>query len=130
MRQKSVKKSFLKICSEIITAYFFPSRCPLCDSVISYGRELCQDCEKKISYIKEPLCKKCGKQIENKRQEFCSDCSRKKHQYIQGKAVFSYQKELICFHPGMMNRSMGCMHWCGKYQPFCKQGKCYFPFSC
>ena len=94
MRQKSVKKSFLKIGSEMIAAYFFPSRCPLCDRVIAYGRELCQDCEKKICYIKEPLCKKCGKQIENERQEFCSDCSRKKHHYIQGKAVFSYQKEM------------------------------------
>ena len=94
MRRKNVKKSFLRTCREIVEACFFPNRCPLCDNVISYGNELCSDCEKKVPYIKEPVCKKCGKQIENERQEFCGDCGRKKHHYIQGKAVFSYEKEM------------------------------------
>ena len=66
----------------------------MCDEVISYGRLICCDCEKKVSVIREPLCKRCGKQLENERQEFCSDCTRKKHNYIQGKAVFSYEKEM------------------------------------
>lgn len=82
------------IAKELVLSVFFPRRCPLCDKVISYGRSVCRDCEKKVPYIKEPFCKKCGKQLENERQEFCGDCSRKKHTYVQGKAVFSYEKEM------------------------------------
>ena len=91
---KIKEKTLLKKCQSILLAYFFPKRCPLCDKVMIYGRELCQDCEKKVPYIKEPLCKKCGKPIENECGEFCGDCSRKKHLYIQGKAVFAYKKEM------------------------------------
>ena len=83
-----------KMWKEMLLSVFFPRRCPLCDEVIPYGRDLCEKCEKKIPYIREPVCKKCGKQLENVKQEYCGDCSRKKHHYIQGKAVFSYQKEM------------------------------------
>ncbi len=97
MKNKNVKK-LKKIVfdkgKELILSVFFPRRCPLCDEVISYGRLICLSCEKKIPIIREPVCKKCGKPLENERQEFCSDCTRKKHNYIQGKAVFSYEKEM------------------------------------
>ena len=91
---KKLTKSALTKAKELILSSFFPRRCPLCDRVISYGSLICCDCEKKVPVIKEPLCKRCGKQLENERQEFCSDCSRKKHSYVQGKAVFSYEKEM------------------------------------
>jgi len=79
---------------EVIFSIFFPRHCPMCDVVIPYGQMICNVCEKKISYIKEPVCKKCGKQLENERQEYCGDCSRKKHFFVQGKAVFSYRNEI------------------------------------
>lgn len=84
----------MKKWKEIIVSIFFPRHCPLCDEVILYGQDTCQTCRKKVPYIKEPACKKCGKQLENERQEYCGDCSRKRHYYQQGKAVFSYQKEM------------------------------------
>ena len=73
---------------------FFPRRCPICDEVIGYGEKICDACAEKVLYVTEPSCKKCGKQLENERQEYCGDCSRKKHYYEQGKAVFSYQKDM------------------------------------
>ena len=97
MKDKNVKKLTKKVLEkgkELTLSIFFPRRCPLCDEVISYGRLLCTNCELKVPIIREPLCKKCGKQLENERQEFCGDCGRKKHSYIQGKAVFSYKKEM------------------------------------
>ena len=92
-----MKNSFAETCEkgkEVLFGIFFPRRCPLCDSVIAYGNDLCPICVKKVPYIKEPACKKCGKQLENERQEYCSDCKRKRHHYVQGKAVFSYKKEM------------------------------------
>ena len=79
---------------ELLLSIFFPRRCPVCDEVILYGQTICHACAQKLIYINEPACKKCGKQLENERQEYCSDCVRKKHYFLQGKAVFSYRKEM------------------------------------
>lgn len=79
---------------EWLISIFFPRRCPICDEAVLYGQKLCDKCKKKVSYIKEPACKKCGKQLENMRQEYCMDCVKKTHHFIQGKAVFSYEKTM------------------------------------
>lgn len=79
---------------EEIVSLLFPRRCPVCDEVLLAEKYICETCWKKIKFIKEPVCKKCGKTIEQERQEYCSDCARKKHFFIQGKAVFEYQKEM------------------------------------
>lgn len=92
--EKQKLKSILGKWKEVLLATFFPRCCPLCDEVIPYGQQICCDCEKKISFIREPVCKKCGKQLENERQEYCGDCNRKKHCFVQGKAVFPYRKEM------------------------------------
>ncbi|MBR5564855.1 MAG: ComF family protein [Roseburia sp.] len=97
MRQKVEKKKWKRIFEkwkEVLFALFFPRCCPVCDEAIPYGQKICNACEKKVPLIKEPACKKCGKQLENERQEYCGDCSRKKHCFLQGKAIFSYQKEM------------------------------------
>jgi len=83
-----------RIWKEYLVSIFFPRHCPVCDEVIAYGEKICRGCEKKVRYIKEPSCKKCGKQLENERQEYCGDCSRKRHYFEQGKAAFSYQKDM------------------------------------
>ena len=97
MKQKvenqSIKQVYRKW-KEWLLAIFFPRCCPVCDEVIPYGKKICDTCEKKVPLIKEPACKKCGKQLDNERQEYCGDCNRKKHSFIQGKAVFSYREEM------------------------------------
>ena len=72
----------------------FPRHCPICDEVVTLGTYICGACETKLSYITEPSCKKCGKQLEEEEREYCSDCGRKVHAFQQGKAVFSYKKEM------------------------------------
>ena len=77
---------------EVLYSIFFPRRCPVCDGVVVYGKDICEECEIVLPYITEPSCKKCGKQISDERGEYCPDCSRKIHYYKQGKAIFSYRK--------------------------------------
>ena len=93
LKEKILEKNIAEW-KELLLSIFFPRCCPVCDEVIAYGQKICAVCEKKVPYIKEPACKKCGKQLENERQEYCGDCNRKKHYFLQGKAVFSYQKEM------------------------------------
>ena len=79
---------------EELISFVFPRRCPVCDEILITGSYICEDCRKKISFMKEPVCKRCGKTLEHERQEYCSDCMRKKHYFVQGKAVFEYQEEM------------------------------------
>lgn len=97
MKQKMKKKkidSVLKRQKEWLLSIFFPRCCPICDEVIPYGKKICGTCINKVPYIKEPVCKKCGKQLENERREYCGDCTKKRHCFEQGKALFSYRKEM------------------------------------
>ena len=80
--------------TEEIVSLVFPRRCPVCDEILLTGKYICETCRKKIKFIKEPVCKKCGKTIEQERQEYCGDCTRKKHFFVQGKAVFEYREEI------------------------------------
>lgn len=72
-----------------ILDYMYPPRCPVCDGISSQG--ICGLCRRKLSFITEDYCMRCGKPLENERQEFCSDCKRKKHFFIQGRSLLSYQ---------------------------------------
>ena len=75
-----------------ILDFFYPKRCPLCDSVLPlFGAEAaCEGCLDNINIIHEPVCLICGKPIEQGEKEYCFDCSRKKHFFIQGKSTLIY----------------------------------------
>lgn len=83
-----------QILKEMLLGLLFPRRCPVCDEIVPLGRYVCEECETRLSYIKEPSCKKCGKQLEEEAREYCMDCEKKVHAFRQGKAVFSYQKDM------------------------------------
>lgn len=69
----------------------YPRRCAVCDEIVDQtGKSLCRKCCEKIIYIKEPYCMKCGKQLNKEEQEYCSDCRKKKHDFIQGTALYDY----------------------------------------
>lgn len=69
----------------------FPRRCAVCDDITDrFGSGVCRACEKKIVYIKTPFCMKCGKQLQKEAEELCLDCRKKKHEYIQGTALYDY----------------------------------------
>lgn len=69
----------------------YPRRCVVCDEIVDQkGESVCRKCRGKIIYIKEPYCMKCGKQLKKEEQEYCGDCQKKKHDYIQGIALYDY----------------------------------------
>ena len=69
----------------------FPRRCVICDGISDRpGEAVCKKCRESIIYIKDPCCMKCGKQLQNSKQEYCSDCEKKRHEYIQGTALYDY----------------------------------------
>lgn len=72
-----------------ILDYLYPPRCPVCDRI--YGEGICDSCRQKLIYIEEDFCLKCGKPLSDSRQEYCMDCRKRKHAYLQGRALFSYQ---------------------------------------
>ncbi len=69
----------------------YPGRCAVCDEITDRpGEFVCKKCSGKIIYIKEPCCMKCGKQLKKEEQEYCGDCEKKKHNFIQGTALYDY----------------------------------------
>ncbi|MCR4729040.1 MAG: ComF family protein [Lachnospiraceae bacterium] len=68
----------------------YPERCPVCDTVIPFGRRgFCVECAAHPALIKEPVCMKCGRPIE-KQKEYCEDCEGTKRNYDGGRFAFSY----------------------------------------
>ena len=69
--------------------YLYPPRCPVCDGISAEG--ICPVCRKKVIYIREDYCLKCGKPLTDSRREYCDDCTKHRHEFVQGRSLFSYQ---------------------------------------
>ena len=77
-----------------ISGFFFPPRCAVCDGVLLPGTRICESCGGNVKRVAGPVCMRCGKPLSDVRTEYCGDCRRKKHSYLQGKAVFVYEGEI------------------------------------
>lgn len=70
---------------EMIKKFIFPSRCVICDEILPFGKKLqndflCDDCRKKVEFIKEPTCRKCGAMIYDKEDLYCTRCKSHLHE--------------------------------------------------
>lgn len=92
--QLSMIQKGLKEADERILDLLYPPRCPICDLVAMPGMGICTECRKKIHPVGETACMKCGKEISDTQKEFCYDCERKKHFFVQGKALWIYDNEV------------------------------------
>lgn len=73
----------------------YPRRCPICDEILLPREGLvCENCRKKLPYIREPLCKKCGKKLRSREKEYCRGCKTGRHLFCEGRAVFVYERAL------------------------------------
>lgn len=72
-----------------ILDYVYPPRCPVCDKISAQG--ICDKCREHLFFIRDDYCMKCGKPLEDERQEFCPDCKKRKHYFVQGRSLLSYQ---------------------------------------
>lgn len=68
----------------------FPRTCVFCDVATDKTRGVCDECEKKVEYVTEPVCKKCGKPLINEFQEYCFDCTKNQHMYDRGLSLYVY----------------------------------------
>lgn len=67
---------------DYIKKFIFPNRCIMCDELLPFGFNLeneflCENCKKKLEFIKAPTCKKCGAMISNNSEMYCARCEDK-----------------------------------------------------
>lgn len=78
--------------NQLLIQLVFPLRCPVCDNIVSpMGEKICLECIPKLHYIAQPRCLKCGKKLADPQREYCHDCSVRKHEFIQGRALYDYR---------------------------------------
>lgn len=66
----------------------------VCGRIISgYGEGVCPECKKNLPYISSERCEICSKAIANS-SGICGDCRKRKHVFIQGFGLFTYDKTL------------------------------------
>lgn len=75
-----------------ILDYIYPPHCPVCDRISPQG--ICEACRAKLMWIAADYCMKCGKPLEDGQEEFCEDCKKRKHLFVQNRALFSYQGDV------------------------------------
>lgn len=76
---------------ELLLELLFPGRCPFCGS-ISDG--ICRKCREKVPCISHPFCYRCGRPLRREDEELCDDCQKHRHSFRQGRALYSYEKEV------------------------------------
>ena len=90
-KRKRAKRIISGETAELLLQLIFPPRCPFCDRIQRFSRQgICDDCRRKIKYIKEPRCMKCGKQLAEEEREYCRDCTKRPHLFRQGRALYDY----------------------------------------
>ncbi len=74
----------------MILDLLYPRDCAVCGAVLPFGRNhVCPDCNRKLSYVSQPVCLLCGKEIEDER-ELCRDCAVRDRQFSGGAALLNY----------------------------------------
>ena len=85
----------MRAAAEEFLELLYPRRCPICQKILDRKEKLvCEECGRKLPYIREPLCKKCGKPLTRREQEYCPDCETGRHHFTEGRSIFLYEKEL------------------------------------
>lgn len=92
---KTENMKCLRAAAEEFLELLYPRRCPICQKILDRKEKLvCEECGRKLPYIREPLCKKCGKPLTRREQEYCPDCETGRHHFTEGRSIFLYEKEL------------------------------------
>ena len=85
---------------EYIKKFIFPSRCVICDKVLSFGNNLesnylCPNCKNSLEFIRKPTCVKCGAMIDETDGTLCSRCKNNKElEYEYGFGLLRYNDSL------------------------------------
>lgn len=78
-----------------MSGLLFPEVCPVCmEPVLPKGRILHKDCEKRLSFIREPFCIKCGRPVADRDEAYCRSCGSKETFFDMGRCTFYYKSEI------------------------------------
>lgn len=89
------KKGEIGIDKKFLLELLYPTKCPFCGEVRSYGESMaCPDCLKELKVVAPPYCLTCGKTIDQEEEEYCQDCSTIPKSFRRGYPVYEYAGEL------------------------------------
>lgn len=81
----------IKTIGNAITDSLLPKTCPVCrEIVMPRGNQICRECLKSFSFVKDPTCEKCGKEILTGSQCLCYDCRHNRKSFTKGAALLNY----------------------------------------
>lgn len=75
-----------------ILPILYPRHCPVCQTLLPYGKYICDPCAASLPYVTEPICLRCGKPISSAEQEYCYDCRHFPKSFRSGLALFVYNE--------------------------------------
>lgn len=87
---------------------FYPPRCPVCDRVLSAGKEeVCPGCLNKLRFPEGNLCSQCGKPIAEM-ETYCVNCRDRAYTYYSGRSALLYN--------GVMQESIARFKYGGRQE--------------
>lgn len=80
-------KNLDQTCQELL----FPTRCAVCDRVVSYGSEgICRGCRLLLHPLESPTCFRCGREVPSEEIEYCDECRKNKRTFDRGFPIYHY----------------------------------------
>lgn len=73
----------------MIADILYPPRCPVCDGIVPWKRDICPECERKLPRVDTARCRICGSPVEDG-MLLCDDCMEMKHSFDSGMGIFIY----------------------------------------
>lgn len=73
-----------------LLSLLYPGRCPVCDRIAPFGKDICPECEGTFRPATQPWCMKCGKKLMTE-EEYCADCTRQKHYFLRARSLYEYE---------------------------------------
>lgn len=70
----------------------YPRHCPVCQSLLPYGKYICDKCIATLPFVAEPACLSCGKPVSHSEQEYCYDCRNFPKSFCSGLALLVYNE--------------------------------------
>ncbi len=65
----------------------FPPRCPLCGKIAD---GVCEECQRRLPYVRQPMCFHCGRPLQNEEEEYCASCRKRESDWTEGRALYTY----------------------------------------
>ena len=79
----------IKYIRKLATDLLYPARCPFCQDIAPWGRDICPECEAQLPIILSGRCARCGKPVEDG-DIYCRECGNGEHIFDEGLGIYPY----------------------------------------